>query len=217
MPKIIKVASIRTDRITDHMVERYSDADVLTILTEKYSRVSIKDELSGRSEDLLSLGRITSPCKGLSFVSLVTDNFGYRRRSVAVFDKGKLVRIADAVNGQKGFSPSFGFKTVSAGELKFGIAVGKDLCDRQCLNCFDLIECDAIINLSGDFYDFSTENLVATLSYIYGVNIVSANSDKTVAACSGRLVLSTKAAESEVSLILRKNFSDVTVRRKGPV
>ena len=216
MPENIKVAFIKTDYIKASHIERYASADILIVSAKDISFVSIKDELSGKSERLFTLGKLTKDVKGLCFVGLKTDNFGCMHKSVAVFYKGRLIKLADANNSDdKSFSPSCGYKTVTYGGLKIGVAVGKDLIDTSCLNCFSLCDCDVIINLSGDFYDFSTENLVSTLSYLYGVTVISVNSDKSAAATGGRVIFSTAENNMEKDIAIKKTYREVTVKQRG--
>ena len=216
MPEKIKVAFIKTDVLKQSQVDSYASADILIILTKDASFVSIKDELSGKSERLLTLGRLTKDVKGLCFVGLKTDNYGCEHKSVAVFYKGRLIRLADqSKSGDKSFSPSCGYKTVSYSGFKIGVAVGKDLIDADCLNCFSLCDCDVIINLSGDFYDFSTENLVSALSYLYGVTVVSVSADKSAAATCGKTVFSTFISNMEKDIAIKKTYRVVTVKKRG--
>ncbi len=215
MSENIKLSFIKTERLTEEAVLRHSSSDALIVLAKNYSEISVKDELCGKSEKLLELGGLTKKAQCPVFVGFTTDSFRLLKKSVAVFFRGKLVKLADNVRGDKSFAPSFGYKTVSAGGCKFGIAVGKDVCDHACLFTLSSTENDVIINLSADFYDFSTENLVSSLSYIYGVTIVSVNADKTVAAASGKIILSTADAERDFYVPLSKTYKEILVKQRG--
>ena len=216
MSKKIRLAFIRCDRNLLAATEKFADADAIAIYTGEKYLVSVKDELSGRSEKLLWLGKATRCVKGLSFVSLLTDNFGFLRRSVAVFSKGRLVCLADeTAPREKKYSAAYGYKTAISGEIKFGVAVGKDLIENDCLKCLSLSESDAIINLSADFYDYSVENLVSALSYIHGIPIISVNAERTVVADGGKTILSSTDDVGAINFTIKKSFSDRTVRRRG--
>ena len=170
MSKRLKIAYLKTERLSYAQIECYVDSDIFAVIARDYSKICVKDELSGRSEKLLTLAKTLQKVKGLCFVPMTTDNFGVVRKSVAVFLSGKLIRLVDAtLVDEKGFTSAFGYKTVTFGDVKIGVAVGRDLISDDCLKVFSLTDCDLIINLSGDFYDFSTETLVSALSYLYKI------------------------------------------------
>ena len=216
MAKRLKTAFIRADVLTQTLVNEYENADVLSVISKEFFTVSVKDELSGRSKKLLDFGKLTAKVKGLTFLSLTTDNFSTYHRSVAVFERGKLIKIADSVScGEKPFSPAFGYKTVALEGVKIGVAVGKDVCDPSCVNCFYLSDCDVIVNLCANFYDFSTETVVSALSYIYGLTIVSVNSNKTCVATCGKVELSCAEQRGECEVLLKKRYREITLKRRG--
>ncbi|MBO4572253.1 MAG: hypothetical protein J5762_00585 [Clostridia bacterium] len=216
MPKTAAVSIIKTDRLTKELVSRHSSADALVILSKDYSEISVKDELSGKSEKLLTLGKLTKLAAGAVFIGFTADRYDRKLKSVAVFLNGRLVKIADETRGGKsGFAPSYGYKSVKVGALKMGVAVGKDVCDNACLSALTATENDVIINLSADFYDFSTENLISSLSYLYGTAIVSVNSDKSCIAANGKLILSTSATEKDSSFLITNVYKEVNIKQRG--
>ena len=67
MPENIKVAFIKADSVKASHIEKYASADILIVSAKDLSFVSIKDELSGKSERLFTLGKLTKDVKGLCF------------------------------------------------------------------------------------------------------------------------------------------------------
>ena len=216
MSETIDISFIKTDRLTAGKVAKYRDSDMLIVIAKDHAKINVKDELGGKSEVLLDLGRLTESVAGFVFVPMTTYNYGTVKKSVAVFEKGRLIRLADAAaSDERGYAPSYGYKTVSVKNVRIGIAVGKDLVDPTCLNCLSLSDCDVIINLSGDFYDFSVDTLAVALSYIYGVTIVSATNDRCAIASMGKALLSTTEPEKRVSVTVKRIYREVTIKKRG--
>jgi|GEM_PF-2555394 len=216
MSKKITIAYLKTDFLNEVNVKTGEDADAFLIASGNFKKVCIKDELSGRSEALLRLGRLTAAVKGVCFAALVTDNFGLLRKSVAVFERGKFIKLVDATLCEdKNYSPSYGYKTISSGGVRYGVAVGNDITDPACLNCLSMNDSDVIINLSADFYDYPTENLMSALSYLYGVTVASVGSDKTVVAERGRIITSTSECVGKTEVTIKKIYREYTVKRRG--
>ena len=216
MPQTIKTAFIKKDVVSRDDIFKAASSDILLLATKEYSAVSVKDELSGRSNKLFSVGELTKTVKGLTFLALETDNFGSLRRSVAVFSKGKLIKLIDSATcDDKRFSPSFGYKTLCFSGLKIGVAVGRDLIEPDCMKVLSLSDCDVIINLSGDFYDFSLENLVSSLSYVYGMDILSVGGDRACFASKGRVLLSSDGQKGECVFSVNRTYREITVKKRG--
>lgn len=186
------------------------DCDAAVFIIREWSRINVKSELDGKSDVFIKMGEVSRKVKGVCFFSALTDTYGALRRSAIAFRGGKLCAIADALSyREKGFSPSFGVKSVSAGGYRFGIVVGDDILDQDVLKALSVTENDAIINLSPDIFEFDKEKLVSTLAYIYGMPIATVGSDKKVIASgSGGTLYSGKDDLYKCVLPIGKKFTE---------
>ncbi len=216
MSKNIEIAYLKCDSLQQNSLNDYENADVVLVLAKNFSSLCIKDELSGKSDKLIKLGRITKNVKGLTFVSLMSDNYGIMHQSVAVFLSGKLIKLADLNKSySRAIMPSFGVKMATYNQVKYGIAVGKDVADFNTLSTLNLCENDVIINLSADFYDFSCEKLISTLSYLFGTTILSLNTDKMVVATLGQILLDSDKPQGKLKIQLNKNYREIITKGRG--
>ncbi|MBP5177364.1 MAG: hypothetical protein ILP02_02135, partial [Clostridia bacterium] len=200
---------------TPEKIAPFKSADVVAIVDRGKGAVNLKDELSGKSDRLLKLARATKDVKGLSLVSLTTDNYGLIRRSIAVFEKGRIIAIADGVRyDEGGFSPSVGYKTVTVCGVKIGLAVGRDVIDRDALNCFSLCDVDVIIDLSADFYYFSVETLDAAVSYIGGWTVVCSGAFGCVAYSRGKKIIASIEKEILFDVSTDRSYREYVVKRR---
>lgn len=216
MPKNIEIAYIRCDNLVQDSLKNYEDCDAVLVIARNFSTLCIKDELSGKSDMLIKLGRYTKNVRGLTFVSLMSDNYGILHQSVAVFLSGKLIKLADLNKSySKVIVPSFGVKMAAYGDVKYGIAVGKDVADFNTLSSLNLCENDVIINLSADFYDFSCEKLISSLSYLFGTTILSLNTDKMVVCSKGHILLDSEEPQGRLNIKLCKNYREIITKGIG--
>lgn len=216
MSKNIEIAYLRCDNLSQDSLKEYENCDAVLLIAKNFSTLCIKDELAGKTDKLIRLGRATKNVKGLTFVSLISDNYGMMHQSVAVFLAGKLIKLADLNKSySKTIVPSFGVKMASYNGVRYGIAVGKDVADFNTLTTLNLCENDAIINLSADFYDFSCEKLISSLSYLFGTTILSLNTDKMVVASKGHILLDSDKPQGKLKIELNKNYREIITKGVG--
>ncbi len=160
----------------------YDGADLIVMERKAFSSVNYKRELGGVDETILTISgfskNFTAPC----LIALKTDNYGQIKRSVAVFERGKLLSISDANLPQDKETSSLGYKVVKTSLGKIGVAVSRDLKNPDCLKALTLCESELIVNLYADVYDFNMQALVPSLSYIYGVPIISCGAHGVICA-----------------------------------
>lgn len=151
----------------------YDGADLIILERKAFLSLNYKRELGGEDETILTISKFSKGLSAPCFIALKTNNYGQIKRSVAVFERGKLLSISDANLPQESETSSFGYKVVKTALGKIGVAVSKDILSPDCLKALTLCESELIVNLYADVYDFSMQALVPSLSYVYGVPIIS--------------------------------------------
>lgn len=136
------------------------------------SEIDFKKQLDGNAEDLLRLGRISKRSGGALLVGCLSDNYGLKRRSVFVFESGKLTAICDMNTEEGGFALSRGYKTFSCLGEKIGVLVDKDIYSPASVFALTACGCTAIIDLYADFLPRKAKIAAELYAYCYGVNFV---------------------------------------------
>ena len=210
MRKELEIGFYTAESADRAIISELKGCDALLLSIKDTSFVGIRSELDGKSEVVYKMSGISAACAGVCFFSATTESYGLLRRSVLAFYGGKLRFIADA-NGvyDKGFSPTYGVKSITARDVSFGVAVGSDILDQELLRSLALTGNDLIINLSPDIYDFDTEKLVSSLVFLNGVAIASAGfMKKVVCSGSGEVVYSGKDSYGRVLLPLKIRYRE---------
>lgn len=191
----------------------FDNADLILIGRRSFDTINFKRELNGTEDIFHKIGNISKKYNAPCFVAIKTDNYGLIKRSVGIFEKGKLLGICDATMPYKGESPSFGYKICKTSIGKIGVAVAKDIKNLDCLKALYLCESDLIINLYADIYDFNMQTLIPSLSYLYGIPIISMGSHGVVASSAGgKIVYASEDKKGKFALSTRRTISQVLVK-----
>lgn len=134
--------------------------------------IDFKKQLSGGAEELVKLGRFSALAGDITLLGCVSDNYGIKKRSVFVFERGKLTSICDMNSAEEGFSPSAGYKIFSSGNRKIGVLVDKDLYSPMAVSSLAAVSCSVIIDLYEGFSARKAEIAAEFYAYAFGVNFV---------------------------------------------
>ena len=137
--------------------------------TVKYGK-----ELSGQTNLLKGLSRLTEDCDKTIISAFDTDNYGIIKHSVGVFEKGKLLGISDMsiALSDNGYMPGSGGKLYQTKDCKIGVAVGDDLFSFELFKA--LVTCGAeVIFALTDFRKKEINSIIIrAFSYLLGVPTV---------------------------------------------
>ncbi len=212
MKDIIKIAySLTLPPEGDKLLK---GADLVLIGRKAFPTLNYRRELSGQDTVLREMARLSKALAAPTAFEVLTDNYGQKRRSVALFEGGKLLSIADAQRPfDKGESPSSGVKIIRLKSLKVGIAVSHDVKNVEVLKALSICESDVIINLYADIYDYSMANLVSAVGYLFGTATVSLTPSKCLAAAPGGATVFGGDGERGVfDLPIKKRFKEEIIK-----
>jgi hypothetical protein len=197
--------------------EKIDGLDIAIFGFGSFSEVKFKNELSGKSETLTKMARLSQKLGAVCFFGATTDSYGLRRKSVIACSDGRLLGISDATRGEKdGFSVSCGYKIYNTKKGKFGVLVDSDICLVDAVKSLSACECDAIIDISRDFLDFKAEILVQTLSYLFGVSICFLCGENMIATTPrGELVKNIQKGSGKFLLETSRSYVERTVKSRG--
>ncbi|MBR2336439.1 MAG: hypothetical protein IKA61_00635 [Clostridia bacterium] len=137
--------------------------------TVKYGK-----ELSGQTATLKSLCELSDAVEKTVVCAFDTDNYGILKKSVGVFDKGKLLGISDmsVAYSDSFYMPGCGGKLYQNSACKFGVAVEDDLHSFSLFKSLAICGAELIIAVS----DFTKKEinsiLIRAYSYLLGIPTV---------------------------------------------
>ncbi len=187
--------------------------DVILFDRKAFPTVKIKRELSGQEENLIKMRALSKKFTAPMLVALKTESFGGFHRSIAVFEKGKLLSLSDANLPDGGDKGSVGYKVTKTSVGKIGVAVSKDIKNPDCIKALTACESQIIVNLYVDLSDFKMPELIQSLSYLYGVPIISCGTHGVVASSSGgKLNFAAKLDFAEFFLDTKRTVKEKTYK-----
>ena len=174
--------------------------------------INYRKQLSGSSKQLVTLGRVCKARGGILLVGATSDNCGIKRKSVFVFEEGKLISICDMNCYEQKLSSAYGCKIINASGVKIGVLVDKDLFLPEAIKAFTYCGCGAIINLYADLLPKKASVAAEFYSYVYGVDTAVVASDKNCAfnACGEQIRFF-----NECVLTCKSNFKEVKIKKRG--
>ena len=180
---------------------------------EQTGIINFKREIEGKERDLVDLGKNSLLLGGITLVGSISDNCGVKRKSIFVFEKGRLNCICDMNRFEEKFSTASGYKIISYENKKIGILVDKDLYSPDAVKALTLCGVGLIINL---YEGFSAKKAVVSsefYSYVYGVDFVHISKNQQLAFnCYGEPI---SFVDDCVNLEANGAFKEIKVRTRG--
>lgn len=191
--------------------------DVLMYGFGKAGVIDYAAELSGRSDKLEEIAKLSSAAKCGVLCGCVTDSRGLRRKSVAAASCGKLLGVCDMLHSfeeEEYKSGAFAGVYELCG-YKVGVCIENDLRFPECISAMSLMGCNLIAAFAEDISDGMFPVIIRSYAYIYGVPVVlSAGGAAYFADITGVIAFSNRVgAVFETSV--KKCFRTVRTRRRG--
>ena len=139
---------------------------------EQTGIINFRKEIEGKGKDLVNLGKHSALLGGITLVGGISDNCGLRKKSIFVFENGRLNCICDMNRYEDKYSTSYGYKIISYQNKKIGLLVDKDLYSPDAVKALILCGVGLIINL---YEGFSAKKAIIAsefYSYVYGVDFI---------------------------------------------
>ncbi len=143
------------------------------------STVKYGKEINGETDVFKTTATLSQRKNTIILYPCDTDNFGIKKQSCAVFDKGKLLGISDMTVSIDGSSYSIGV----SGKIydfhcgKTGIAVGDDLYSFELIKAFTICGAEAVICLKRRIKKSIDSIIVRAYSFLLGVPIILISKD----------------------------------------
>lgn len=179
--------------------------------------INFKKQIKGEALELVNLGKLSLKTGGVLLVGAVSDNYGVRRRSVFIFERGRLTAVSDMNFFEQGFSPATGYKIVQSVGGKIGVLVDKDAFSPSAVFSLCSCGCSAIIDLYADFSLRKARVAAEFYAYCHGVNFAVITQNEICAFDSFGEKILTRSDEKCAQIIFpaQKACSDVRIKTRG--
>ncbi|MBO4323682.1 MAG: hypothetical protein J5836_03370 [Clostridia bacterium] len=181
-----------------------SKADLI-IYTEENKTIRYKTELSGKSEELKSLAKLSSVSGAVVISPFDTDNYGVIKRSAGVFDKGKLLGISDmAISYEDSpYMPGVAGGIYETDFGKIGVVIGDDFYSYEVLRSYAVCGVKLAVILKKERTADMDKIVLRAYSYLIGMPSVYVSKNCIFSVdFKGNIAFSgTKYAEIEVSTL----------------
>lgn len=196
-------------------LEKLKLCDVVLALPKSRLKINLKTELKGNSNHLLNLAKLSSGFNGLLMVYADTDNYGLFHKSIITLCKGKLISLCDKTVARLGEKPAFGFKMCEVNEVKCGVLVDEDVLELNGIQSFSNLQCDVILNVLEKDLKIRVESAIETLSYIYGINIISLTESGFFASDKSGKIIAKHGDYGEIILEVGHQYYESINKKRG--
>lgn len=198
---------------TAQNAESFDERDLVIFGRKAFPELNYRKELKGGGDIISKMKSFSLKTSAPCLFTLKTDDYGRIRRSVFVYEKGKLSAISDANFPKIGEASSIGYKVVKTAIGKIGVCVSDDLKNPDCIKALSLCESQIIVNLYADIYDFNMQSLVPSLAYVYGVPIISCGAHGVIFAnAKGKTEYCKNLDEDAFFCSVKREVKEVTVK-----
>ncbi|MGN0818785.1 MAG: hypothetical protein ACI4M6_00110 [Christensenellaceae bacterium] len=196
-------------------LEKLKYCDVVLALPKNKLQINLKTELKGNSNRLLELARLSTKIEGLLMIYADTDNYGLFHKSIISLRRGKLISLCDKTVAKPGEKPAFGFKMCEVNEAKCGVLVGEDVLELNGIQSFSNLQCDVILNVLEKDLKIRIESAIETLSYIYGINIISLTESGFFASDKSGKIIAKHGDYGEIILEVGHQYYESINKKRG--
>lgn len=198
---------------TTRSTEVFKNCDLVIFGRKAFPELNYRKELKGGGDIISKMKSFSLKTSAPCLFTLKTDDYGRIKRSVFVYEKGKLSAISDANLPKIGESSSLGYKVVKTSIGKIGVCVSDDLKNPDCIKALSLCESQIIVNLYADIYDFNMQSLVPSLAYVYGVPIISCGAHGVISASAkGKTEYCENLEDDDFFCSIKREVKEVSVK-----
>jgi len=214
----MKICFVSRGRVESFSPSESNNSEVIVFGFGGIKELNYKKELRGESEELVKIGRLSKECNATIICGTETENYGIKRLSVVVADRGKIIGIADmnSKNIASGYSCGGGYKIVNTIGGKIGILVAEDLYCVEAVKSMSLCETDLIINIYPSFLDSNPSVIARAYSLLFGVPIgICSNNFSLATSIKGEVIFSSPQDVISHDIPIKKVYREITSKQRG--
>jgi len=216
----MKVCFVSRGRVEDFSASSLLDSEIIVFGFGSIGELNYKKELRGESEELVKIGRLSKECNATVICGTETENYGIKRLSAVVADRGKIIGIADmnSKNTSCGYSSGGGYKIINTPTCKIGVLVAEDLYCVEAVKSMSLCETDLIIAIYPNFSDSKPTIVARAYSLLFGVPICVCSKNFSMATTiSGEVLFSSPQEQISYEIPTKKVYREITLKQRGVI
>lgn len=184
---------------------------------EGLGEVSYEKELKGESSFFEETALFSKETKSTIVCGCVTNTLGHKRKSAVVAENGKLLGVSDAthvIDGQGNAGASLRVYETKVGRM--GVLVAEDLFFPETVKALSLCGSDFLVCVFGKVGEYSTQNLVRSYAYLYGLPILFCGIGYSmIADMGGSIYVASPQSPLSVNFNGAKEYHLIQTRRRG--
>ncbi len=180
--------------------------------------VSYKKELSGETEYLSDLAKLSKQLSTVIICGCDTENYGSYRHSAVIADSGKILGVSDMVHSidESEFVSGGSFRVYDTTAGKIGVLVAEDLFFPESIRVLSLCDADIIICIFKKIDSVMPQVLIRAGAFSNGV-AVALCADKYVAVSDirGKISYSAQKNINKTNVKIEKDYHLISSRKRG--
>lgn len=215
----MRVCFVSGKSVESFKKEESDNSEVIVFSFNGIKELNYKKELKGETEELVKIGRLSRETGSIMISGCVSDNYGTKKLSAVIADKGKIVGIADmsSVRVDDEYSSGGGYKIITTSIGKIGVLIGNDVFSPQAVKGMSLFEADIIVCVYKEVTDFKPSLIARSFSLLYGVPICVCAENFLLASAKGEMLFSTPENVHVHEIQTKKTYKEVIKRRRGEI
>lgn len=198
--------------------EVYKDEKIVIFNQNGLNKINYKNELNGSENLLTNFAKISKNTSKVLIAGAFSDNYGIKRKSCVVADKGKLLGIQDMCLSfdSNGYSVGGSQKIFQTSEGKIGIVVDDDLYNFESVKAMSICDADIIVALIFSEEKPQFSHIIKTYSYLFGVPFVLLTKNSVlISDINGEIVGGGNLSETHGLLPLKKGYRLISYKKRG--
>lgn len=215
----MKVCLVTNKSVDEFKKEQSENSEVIAFSFKGIKELNYKKELKGETEELVKIGKLSRESDSIVISGCVSDNYGVKRLSAVIADKGRIVSIADMTSKslKEEYSSGGGYKIISTSIGKIGVLVGNDLFSPVAVKGMSLFEADIVICVFREVVDFKPSLIARAFSLLYGVPICVCAENFCMACAKGETLFSCPDDAHVHEILTKKTYKEVITRQRGEI
>lgn len=202
----------------DHFWEGYEgDADVVCLGFSALGEVNYEAELNGTTSLFEDVAIFSKEYACVVLCGCYTNTRGFKRKSVVVAERGRILGVSDMVNVLDGaFNCGAGWKLYDTSKGKLGVLVAEDLYFPEAVKTFSDCGADLVFCIYGPLQDSTEQILMRGDSFRYGVELcMCASKYVQVSSITGRIAFASADSPAFYEFDKHQEYHLVESRKKG--
>ena len=215
---MLKLYLNTSSSVFDVSSEEYKEDNIVVFNQFGLNKINYKNELNGSENALSNFAKISKNSSKVLIAGAYSNNYGVKRKSCVIADKGKLLGIQDmsVSYDSSNFSVGGSHKIFHSSQGKIGIIVDEDIFSIESIKAMSICDVDVIIAIIFGEEKPQFNYLIRAYSYLFGIPIVVlANSSVLSSDINGELQGSQKVKSVHTTVFTKKSYRLITTKKRG--